>query len=194
MQLNLEELKSMQINDRQKAIQDNVLESRYSVMFLALVEEIGEYVASLGYPDWKKVPRDEENMKIELADIAIFAMNCEYYDSKTITKPAYDAGHLGFKSDLSFVDQLLRMTVECEFSQIPSFIISNHPEIYRLIEGKQALNIIRRYYGYDKGHYTKMYGDVEDNKVMLDLVEKNVPELFNAIALEAKKYQRVHLA
>lgn len=194
MQLNLEELKGMSINERQKSIQDNVLESSYSVMFLALVEEIGEYVASLGYPDWKKVKRDEENMKIELADIAIFAMNCEYYDSKSITKPVYNAGHLGFKSDLSFVDQLLRMVVECEFNQIPSFIISNRPEISRLIEGKQALNIIRRYYGYDKGHYTKMYGDVEDNKVMLDLVDKNVPELFNAIAIEAAKYQRIQFA
>lgn len=48
MQLNLEELKGMSINERQKSIQDNVLESSYSVMFLALVEEIGEYVASLG--------------------------------------------------------------------------------------------------------------------------------------------------
>ena len=188
----LDEIEKMPISERQKLIQNKIMDTHYNVMFLALVEELGEYVASLGYPDWKVVARNELNMQVELADICIFAMNCEFYDSGRIkiSDVEYNISYTGFSPDVAFVDEILRMVVEKDFSSIPSFIISNRPNVMYAIEAKQALNVIRQAFGYKEGKYNKIWGDYEDNMYMMSLINSGDPDIVNKMIAKAREYQR----
>ena len=188
----LDKIEAMPIHERQVIIQNKVMDTHYNVMFLALVEELGEYVASLGYQDWKVVPRDELNLKVELADICIFAMNCEFYDSGRvrISDVEYNVSYTGFTPDVAFVDEILRMIVEKEFCNIPSFIISNRPNIMQAIEAKQVLNVIRQAFGYKEGKYNKIWGDYEDNMYMMSLINSGDPDIVNKMINKAREYQR----
>ena len=188
----LDEIEKMPISERQKLIQNKIMDTHYNVMFLALVEELGEYVASLGYPDWKVVARNELNMQVELADICIFAMNCEFYDSGRIkiSDVEYNISYTGFSPDVAFVDEILRMVVEKDFSSIPSFIISNRPNVMYAIEAKQALNVIRQAFGYKEGKYNKIWGDYEDNMYMMSLINYGDPDIVNKMIAKAREYQR----
>lgn len=188
----LDKIETMPVHERQVIIQNKVMDTHYNVMFLALVEELGEYVASLGYQDWKVVPRDELNLKVELADICIFAMNCEFYDGGRvgITPVKADPCHLGFSPDVAFVDEILRMIVEKEFYNIPSFIISNRPNVMYAIEAKQVLNVIRQAFGYKEGKYNKIWGDYEDNMYMMSLINSCDPDIVNKMINKAREYQR----
>lgn len=188
----LDKIETMPVHERQVIIQNKVMDTHYNVMFLALVEELGEYVASLGYQDWKVVPRDELNLKVELADICIFAMNCEFYDGGRvgITPVKADPCHLGFSPDVAFVDEILRMIVEKEFCNIPSFIISNRPNVMYAIEAKQVLNVIRQAFGYKEGKYNKIWGDYEDNMYMMSLINSCDPDIVNKMINKAREYQR----
>ena len=188
----LDEIEKISISDRQKLIQNTVMDTHYNVMFLALIEELGEYVASLGYPDWKVVARNELNMQVELADICIFAMNCEFYDSGRIkiSDVEYNISYTGFSPDVAFVDEILRMVVEKEFCNIPSFIISNRPNVMCAIEAKQVLNVIRQAFGYKEGKYNKIWGDYEDNMYMMSLINSGDPDIVNKMIAKAREYQR----
>ena len=188
----LGEIEQMSISDRQKFIQNTVMDTHYNIMFLALVEELGEYVASLGYPDWKVVARNELNMQVELADICIFAMNCEFYDSGKvrISDVEYNLNYTGFSPDVAFVDEILRMIVEKEFCNIPSFIISNRPNVMYAIEAKQALNVIRQAFGYKEGKYNKIWGDYEDNMYMMSLINLGESNIVAKMFDKAREYQR----
>ena len=188
----LDKIEAMPIHERQVIIQNKVMDTHYNVMFLALVDELGEYVASLGYQDWKVVPRDELNLKVELADICIFAMNCEFYDSGRvrISDVEYNVSYTGFTPDVAFVDEILRMIVEKEFCNIPSFIISNRPNIMQAIEAKQVLNVIRQAFGYKEGKYNKIWGDYEDNMYMMSLINSGDPDIVNKMINKAREYQR----
>ena len=188
----LDKIESMPIHERQVIIQNKVMDTHYNVMFLALVDELGEYVASLGYQDWKVVPRDELNLIVELADICIFAMNCEFYDSGRvrISDVEYNINYTGFTPDVAFVDEILRMIVEKEFCNIPSFIISNRPDVTQAIEAKQVLNVIRQAFGYKEGKYNKIWGDYEDNMYMMSLINSGDPDIVNKMINKAREYQR----
>ena len=188
----LDKIENMPIHERQVIIQNKVMDTHYNVMFLALVEELGEYVASLGYQDWKVVPRDELNLRVELADICIFAMNCEFYDSGRvrISDVEYNLSYTGFSPDVAFVDEILRMIVEREFCNIPSFIISNRPNVRYAIEAKQALNVIRQAFGYKEGKYNKIWGDYEDNMYMMSLINLGESNIVAKMFDKAREYQR----
>ena len=188
----LDKIETMPVHERQVIIQNKVMDTHYNVMFLALVDELGEYVASLGYQDWKVVPRDELNLKVELADICIFAMNCEFYDSGRvrISDVEYNVSYTGFTPDVAFVDEILRMIVEKEFYNIPSFIISNRPNVMYAIEAKQVLNVIRQAFGYKEGKYNKIWGDYEDNMYMMSLINSGDPDIVNKMINKAREYQR----
>ena len=188
----LDKIENMPVHERQVIIQNKVMDTHYNVMFLALVEELGEYVASLGYQDWKVVPRDELNLIVELADICIFAMNCEFYDRgrSGITPVKADHCHLGFSPDIAFVDEIMSMIVHKEFETIPSFIVTNHPEVLYAIEAKQALNLVRQAFGYKEGKYVKNWDGQEDNVYMMELFHRGERNIVAKIFDKAKACQR----
>ena len=131
-------------------------------------------------------------MQVELADICIFAMNCEFYDSGRIkiSDVEYNISYTGFSPDVAFVDEILRMVVEKEFCNIPSFIISNRPNVMYAIEAKQVLNVIRQAFGYKEGKYNKIWGDYEDNMYMMSLINSGDPDIVNKMIAKAREYQR----
>ena len=188
----LDKIETMPVHERQVIIQNKVMDTHYNVMFLALVEELGEYVASLGYQDWKVVPRDELNLIVELADICIFAMNCEFYDRgrSGITPVKADHCHLGFSPDIAFVDEIMSMIVNKEFETIPSFIVTNHPEVLYAIEAKQALNVVRQAFGYKEGNYVKNWDGQEDNVYMIELINRGESNIVAKMFDKAKACQR----
>ena len=188
----LDKIETMPVHERQVIIQNKVMDTHYNVMFLALVEELGEYVASLGYQDWKVVPRDELNLIVELADICIFAMNCEFYDGGrvSITPVKADPCHLGFSPDVAFVDEIMSMIVTKEFETIPSFIVTNHPEVLYAIEAKQALNVVRQAFGYKEGTYVKNWDGQEDTVYMTELFHRGERNIVAKIFDKAKACQR----
>ena len=188
----LDKIETMPVHERQVIIQNKVMDTHYNVMFLALVEELGEYVASLGYQDWKVVPRDELNLIVELADICIFAMNCEFYDSGRvgITPVKADPCHLGFSPDVAFVDEIMSLIVTKEFETIPSFIVTNHPEVLYAIEAKQALNVVRQAFGYKEGNYVKNWDGQEDNVYMIELINRGESNIVAKMFDKAKACQR----
>jgi len=188
----LDKIETMPVHERQVIIQNKVMDTHYNVMFLALVEELGEYVASLGYQDWKVVPRDELNLRVELADICIFAMNCEFYDSGRagITPIKADHCHLGFSPDVAFVDEIMCMITNKAFEVIPSFIVTNHPEVLYAIEAKQALNVVRQAFGYKEGTYVKNWDGQEDNVYMMDLINRGESNIVAKMFDKAKACQR----
>ena len=188
----LDKIETMPVHERQVIIQNKVMDTHYNVMFLALVEELGEYVASLGYQDWKVVPRDELNLIVELADICIFAMNCEFYDMgrSGITPVKADHCHLGFSPDIAFVDEIMSMIVNKEFETIPSFIVTNHPEVLYAIEAKQALNVVRQAFGYKEGNYVKNWDGQEDNVYMIELINRGESNIVAKMFDKAKACQR----
>ena len=188
----LDKIETMPVHERQVIIQNKVMDTHYNVMFLALVEELGEYVASLGYQDWKVVPRDELNLIVELADICIFAMNCEFYDGGrvSITPVKADPCHLGFSPDVAFADEIMSMIVNKEFETIPSFIVTNHPEVLYAIEAKQALNVVRQAFGYKEGTYVKNWDGQEDNVYMMELFHRGERNIVAKIFDKAKACQR----
>ena len=188
----LDKIETMPVHERQVIIQNKVMDTHYNVMFLALVEELGEYVASLGYQDWKVVPRDELNLIVELADICIFAMNCEFYDSGRvgITPVKADPCHFGFSPDVAFVDEIMSMIVTKEFETIPSFIVTNRPEVLYAIEAKQALNVVRQAFGYKEGNYVKNWDGQEDNVYMIELINRGESNIVAKMFDKAKACQR----
>ncbi len=188
----LDTIENMPINERQVIIQNRLMDTHYNVMFLALVEELGEYVASLGYQDWKVVPRDELNLRVELADICIFAMNCEFYASGRvgISPVKADVCHLGFGPDVVFVDEIMRMITTKKFETIPSFIVTNHPEVLYAVEAKQALNVVRQTFGYKEGTYVKNWDGQEDNVYMMELINRGESNIVAKMLDKAKACQR----
>lgn len=130
-------------------------------MRLAVIEELGEFVASLGYADWKQVERDEKNMLVELMDIAIFAINCEYYvaeETKYSHKFIYD------EEDL--VDEIIAALAKENYKTIYMAIFDYEPKVLRAIAAKQALNQLRQDKGYKTGGYKKTWHGKEDNEYL----------------------------
>lgn len=130
-------------------------------MKLALVEELGEFVASTGYADWKKTVRDEGNMDIELIDIAVFAINIAYYESEHgMPQPSH---FIVPKNEWDLVDQIMTMFVTESWISISYLIFKYNPELVKVIIAKQALNSLRQDYGYRRGEYIKDWNGEEDN-------------------------------
>ncbi len=136
------------------------MNSTATIMKLALVEELGEFVASTGFADWKPVKRDEANMDIELIDIAVFAINIAYYEDKIHHdfEPLMDP-----KNDLALVDEIMKLYVLEQWIEIAYYIFNSNPELIKVIVAKQALNKLRQDYGYKKGDYIKDWNGQEDN-------------------------------
>ncbi len=134
------------------------MSSNTQVMKLALLEELGEYIASMGYADWKKVERDEKNMDIELIDMAIFAINVAYYENEILVPLPYKVA-----DELELVDAIVNFYSTGFWIAIPYMIFNYRPILKDVVIAKQALNKLRQDYGYKTGEYIKDWNGQEDN-------------------------------
>jgi hypothetical protein len=152
--------------------------SNYAVMKLAFVEELGEWIASTGYADWKKSPRDEHNLVVEAVDMMIFTINMAYYEDAKIHLPEHK---ITLHSDKSFVDYLLEALSNFRYGSILMAIASYLPETVDLLIAKQALNSLRQNYGYKKGDYIKAWPKGEDNVYLEGLTGMDFTELYELL-------------
>lgn len=167
-------MKILSVIDRQISFQQN-MKSSSQVMKLALLEEVGEYVASTGYADWKPTIRDEKNMDIELIDIAIFAINVGYYESKVHHTRKIDP--ISFEVDL--VDEIINLYSNKEWIEIAHLIFNSHPHLLDVVIAKQALNQLRKDYGYKTGEYIKDWNGQEDNVYLEGFYGQDYEEVYD---------------
>ena len=172
--------------DRQIEFQKK-MNSNGDVMYLAFVEELGELVASFGFADWKKTVRDEANILIELVDLAVFAMNLEYYTSQPLKpsnpRPDYaDWELLQLNTDVALVKELVKHLFVGDYNSIYRLIFTYAPETKDILTAKQALNQLRQDYGYKNGEYIKMWtDDREDNTFLEALYGLSFEEVYDSL-------------
>ena len=178
-----------EIIDRQIRFQELYAKTTtFETMYKAVIEELGEYIASTGYHDWKVTQRDEHNLRIELVDICIFAINCLYYRPglrKGKAKPA-----LPIKDDFIFLTTIINLVNSLDFESLIAVIFSYYPEVKTLITGKQALNVFRQELGYARGAYNKLWSGKEDN-VYLALAMSSY-STYEEIYAELERLYNVH--
>lgn len=157
-----------QIIDRQVHFQQTYAKATtFEVMYKALIEELGEFTASLGFHDWKVTERDEDNMIVELVDITIFSMNCLYCRPELRTgkaQPEYCA------DDFMFLSTMIKLIHELRFEDLIATILHNYSAVETIITGKQALNVLRQENGYGIGEYSKIWSGREDNHYLKDVL------------------------
>ncbi len=152
----------LEIIQRQADFQKNYANTNGNVMFMALVEELGEFVASTGYHDWKKSEIDKQNMIVELVDMVIFAMNVIYYEERSMKGTA----DLTVANNFDLTRSLVISMAKGLYADMIATIIYLYPEVMNIIEGKQALNILRQEHGYKEGNYSKLWSGKEDNRYL----------------------------
>ena len=162
--------------DRQIDFQRN-MKSNSQVMKLALLEELGEYIASMGFADWKDTKRDEANMDIELIDIAIFATNIAFYED-TVRVPKMVKL---IKHEWDLVDSIVEMYYKQQWSEITYTIFKYNPELIKVIVAKQALNTLRQAYGYKAGEYIKDWNGQEDNTYLEGFYGQSFDEVYEGM-------------
>jgi len=160
---------------RQVTFQQN-MKSNQDTMKLAFIEELGEYVASTGFADWKKVQRDEANMDIELIDMAVFAINIAYYSGSLDREPL---SYMQLPAnDLQLVEDLTEKFVKGQWLDIVYYIFHHKPILLQVITAKQALNQLRQDYGYKSGEYIKDWNGKEDNTYLAAFYGQEHDEIY----------------
>lgn len=159
----------IEIIHRQAEFQRKYANTNGNVMFMALVEELGEFVASTGYHDWKKTEVDKRNMIVELVDIVIFAMNVIYYENRS----SHGVADLTIEDDVDLTRSLVGSLGLGLYANMIATIVHVYPEVMEIITGKQALNILRQEHGYKSGEYSKIWAGLEDNKYLDDVMREN---------------------
>jgi NTP pyrophosphatase (non-canonical NTP hydrolase) len=167
-----------QVVNRQIEFQ-KTMDADFDEMYLAIVEELGEYVASSGYATWKQVNRDEDNMKIELVDIAVFAINLAYY-KVDIYKPFPERT---ITTEVDLIKQLIAYLAREDFSSIYHNIFWYDSSLLDIITAKQALNRLRQDYGYKDGSYIKDWNGKEDNVYLEKFYGQSYDDVYNAMEI-----------
>ena len=177
----------IEIIQRQAEFQRKYASTNFEVMYQALVEEIGEYVASTGYHDWKVSEVDKQNIIVELVDIVVFSMNCIYYNKGTQKGTA----DMSVESDFDLTRSMITSLGKGNFADIIATIIHVYPEVMDIIEGKQALNILRQEHGYKTGEYSKLWGGREDNRYLDEVMLANdtFDEIYTALSVLYYKHR-----
>jgi len=150
------------------------MNSNSQTMYLALVEELGECVASMGYSDWKKVERDEDNIKIELVDIAVFAMNLAYYNDSISIPNTID-----IDDEFTLIQLIIKALAAERYSVIYHYIFWYDESLVDILIAKQALNKLRQAYGYKTGEYIKDWQGREDNEYLKQFYGLSYKEVYD---------------
>jgi len=178
----------LEIIKRQAEFQRKYANTNGNVMFMALVEELGEFVASTGFHDWKKSEMDKQNMVVELVDIVIFAMNVIYYEKRSM-KGVADMT-IADGDSIALTKSLVISLGLGLYADMIATIVYVYPEVMEIIEGKQALNILRQEHGYKDGSYSKIWDGLEDNRYLDEVMKRSTN--FEDIYLSLESLYNMH--
>ena len=165
--------------------------------------EAAEFIESYPWKHWKNIDAkpDYENIKIEAVDIWHFVMSealrvyaierkgsIEELASAISSQRAFEEFKTGKKAKLEshydeialveefvkslFCDEPIESLV-AKFFTVASVAGLDLDELYQLYIGKNILNAFRQDHGYKDGSYIKIWGDVEDNVVMQEILADN---------------------
>jgi hypothetical protein len=154
------------------------MNSNETEMFLALVGEVGELVDSFGAFSWKVNTRDDENIKMELVDIVVFAINLAFYTDK-LDKP--EKVYNEIDTEKLLVEVILSRLMAKDYLGIVYSIAEYMPEVMNIITAKQALNQLRQDYGYKTGDYQKIWNGNEDNVYLRQFYSKDYDEVYEGM-------------
>jgi hypothetical protein len=179
----------------------------------AIIDEMGEFVRSIGYEWWKQSETDYENAIMELADMLAFAItstgvkfyefqlqnevdNYSLYDepeyteesleslTKQVTVQALTIESVG---DLANLFELTKVLA----SKLAEDLNVDYLSPFTTLIAKNYLNIFRTNNGYKEGTYKKIWAEKEDNYYLqafisgmsTDEVIEKREEIFNNLQL-----------
>ena len=93
-------------------------------------------------------------------------MNIIYYERRS----DHGIADLTINDDVDLTRSLVSSLGLGLFADMIATIIHVYPEVMDIIEGKQALNILRQEHGYKEGFYSKMWNGKEDNHYLNDVM------------------------
>jgi len=175
-------------------------EGRNINWFRAITLEVAEAIDSLNWKHWKDInsPDDLDNLKVELVDILHFIISQKItdYGIEKAKELLVDSTLLFLENETILVEEelkklnksdniyaqllenMIRKTINnknvfYEFLIATSYIFKDVNVIFDLYIGKNILNKFRQDHGYKEGTYTKQWGDVEDNVIMLEIIKEH---------------------
>ena len=189
-------LLQMQLNDEtngQVWIKGHTKENRQISWYRGIYMEVAEAIDSFNWKHWKNIDDepDWDNIRVELVDIWHFIMsesiriNDQSYANKYLdmkVKGDYETNILIFS-----LEKMLKLSVtssiDKEINNIREitdlfFIIISHlgidvEDLYKRYVVKNQLNTFRQKNRYKDGSYKKVWGNVEDNVIAFDIMNKN---------------------
>ena len=189
-------LLQMQLNDQtngQVWIKGYTKENREISWYRGIYMEVAEAIDSFNWKHWKNIDDepDWDNIRVELVDIWHFIMS----ESIRIDDQSYANKYLDMKAKGDYeinilifsLEKMLKLSVtssiDKEINNIREitdlfFIIISHlgidvEDLYKRYVVKNQLNTFRQKNGYKDGSYKKVWGNVEDNVIAFDIMNKN---------------------
>jgi len=97
----------------------------------------------------------------------------------------------GYGSSVETYSPSALIRAYCNFLVKPLF--SDTEELLNLYFAKNVLNKLRQAHGYRTGTYIKMWGDKEDNAVVMSLLEHNPEADFTGLYSLVESFYEVHV-
>lgn len=182
-------------NEFNKVINPDWRNAGYNFDTAILVEAV-ELIDSFSWKWWKDGVDNLANAKVEVVDILHFCLSeWMVYDNNysriadnlaNITScEVWDKWHIYGNSQ--YIKCVKYFLTDCNklqgYASMDSFItliasplFTSPEELINMYLAKNILNKIRQEFGYKSGTYIKMWGDVEDNVIVMQLAEAN-PEV-----------------
>ncbi len=149
----------------------------------AIMVESIEALEHCGWKWWKKQTPDLSQARMEVVDIWHFIISMALENTRgdceraadTMLGIFYDPDQRSDKSTLMLFDLMAGYAAEGKIC-VPAFIHLmlelelTWDQLYNIYVGKNVLNLFRQDHGYKDGTYQKMWGGVEDNVVLSDLM------------------------
>lgn len=158
--------------DAQFKFQRN-MQSSQPVMRMAAMAELGEWLQSLGFEDWKPSEKDVDNCQIELADFMIFIINCIFYGNEDFLE---NITIEPVNNDYQLMEKVIWLFTTKAYSAILMTIDAYDPAIKRIAFGKKVLNQFRQDNGYKEGTYKKYWAEGQEDNVYLTKLMRATPD------------------
>jgi len=184
---------------------------------IAINQEFAELMDSLNWAWWKKNNPNINNVKVELVDILHFLLSYMIQYAEKINMSFEDLVtriDWAFQTDpvektpqaiMKLYRNFLFFTEASEFSPDSIYIsiiwkpyckmvraFMSEEELFKMYFFKNALNKLRKDFGYKEGKYQKIWNGKEDNEVMTELMknleEVNFETAYNLLKEEYLKY------
>ncbi|ODS24528.1 dUTP diphosphatase [Candidatus Endobugula sertula] len=169
--LDLQESMNLRVHDNWRA--------QHYEWYRAIWVESAELMDHYGWKWWKKQIPDDEQIKLELVDIWHFGLSMLLMNHHSVDAIADELSsclkneHVDFRVALEeFASNTLstKNFAIKKFATLLNAINMSFEELYIAYIGKNVLNFFRQDHGYKDGSYQKLWGGMEDNEHLVQIV------------------------